>query len=293
MVWRATDRPAEESRQQHHSLFCLAADLSMLRLMEAFLESVPQLLLQLYVRLGPQECSLFQGTLEPGFRSDRKTAPTLLTLPPFAGLGMAFSFLNAAWALVDYQRCLRRSLPHLQEMPSGLPTLIYLLYKLSTITSHILGYALLLVLSVYSAVGLGVLWLLGTVWANCLRTDFCSSRGLEFLYRAVVGVILTFTFFNVKGQGTKYAMIAYYVFHSFINWLSLVLLHILRPDLLMPRVLLCISLLIAVGSLTGPLCLWFYYQRLHPSRPCREADEVDGVGIKAESKIRLKDFLHP
>lgn len=201
--------------------------------------------------------------------------------------------MNAAWALVDYQRCLRRSLPHTEEMPAGIPTFIYLLYKLSTITSQILGYALFLVFSTYYAVGLAIFWLLGTIWTHCLHTEFCSSRRLEFLYRAVVGIILTFTFFNVKGQGTRGAMITYYSFHSLVNVLSPVLVGLLRPDLLPFTVLLWISALMGGCSVLGLVCLVLYYQLLHPTRACREADEVDGMGIKAEPKMRLKDFLHP
>lgn len=65
LAWWTAEYPPEETK--HHSLFCLAADLSMLRLLEAFLESVPQLLLQLYIILGRQECSLVQS--KPRFLS--------------------------------------------------------------------------------------------------------------------------------------------------------------------------------------------------------------------------------
>lgn len=211
----------------------------------------------------------------------------------FAVLGISFSFINAAWALVVYRQCQRRSLPDVKEMPGGVPTVIYLFYKLFTITSHVLGYALLLLFSIYSTAGLAIVWLLGTAWTHCLHTDFCSSRSLEFLYRAVVGVILTFTFFNVKGQGTKHTMITYYVFHSLGNMLSPVLLGLLRPDLLTLTLLLCVSVLMAACSVLGLVCLVLYYLLLHPTEACREADEVDGMGIKVESKMRLKDFLYP
>lgn len=206
---------------------------------------------------------------------------------------MIFSFVNAAWVLVDYRRCLRRSLPHVKEMPSGTPTAIYLLYKLFTITGRILSYALLLIFSTYSTAGLAVIWLLGTIWTHSLRTDFCSSRSLEFLYRAAVGVILTFTFFNAKGQGTRDAMITYYFFHSLINMLSPFLLGVLRPELLTPAVWLSVIVLMAVCSVLGLVCLVIYYLLLHPTEACREADEVDGLGIREQPKLRLKEFLHP
>ncbi|XP_059183186.1 XK-related protein 9 [Centropristis striata] len=268
VVW--TNSCTEEERKDaHHKLFCLATDLSMLKLFEAFLESVPQLLLQLYIVMGHNECSIMQY------------------------LSMAFSFFNVAWALVDYRRCLRRSLPHMMEMPSGIPTAVYLLYKLCTITSHILSYTLLLVLSPYSAIALTVLWLLGTIWTHVLQTSFCSSRRLEFLYRAVIGVILTFTFFNVKGQGTKVAMIIYYSFYTFINIMAPSLLALLKPELQMATFLLTVSGLIFGGSVLGLVCLVLYYLLLHPREKWREADEVDGLGNEAEVTRRIRNFLQP
>lgn len=292
LLWRTAEYPGEEIEHQHHILFGLAADLSMLRLLEAFLESVPQLLLQLYIVLGRQECSVFQSKRSQVFQVD-VNLHTFYLLPSFAVLGMIFSFVNGAWALVDYRRCLRRSLPDVKEMPSGTPTAIYLLYKLFTITGRVLGYALLLIFSTYSTAGLAIIWLLGTIWTHSLHTDFCSSRSLEFLYRAAVGVILTFTFFNVKGQGTRDVMITYYFFHSLINMLSPLLLGVLRPELLTPSVLLSIIVLTPACSVLGLVCLVIYYLLLHPTEACREADEVDGLGIREQPKLRLKEFLHP
>lgn len=68
LLWRTAEHPGEALKHQHHLLFSLAADLSMLRLMEAFLESVPQLLLQLYITLGRQECSLIQSKTSQVFQ---------------------------------------------------------------------------------------------------------------------------------------------------------------------------------------------------------------------------------
>ncbi|XP_051266304.1 XK-related protein 9 [Dicentrarchus labrax] len=253
----------------HHKLFCMATDLSMLKLFEAFLESVPQLLLQLYIVLGHAECSVLQY------------------------LSMTFSFFNIAWALVDYRRCLRRSLRHFKEMPSGLPTVIYLLYKLCTITSHILSYALLLILSTYTTIALTVLWLLGTTWTHFLQTNFCLSRGLELLYRAVIGVILTFTFFNVKGQDTKIEMIIYYFFYSLMHIMAPLLLGFFKPELQSATFLLTVSGLIFGGTVLGLVCLVLYYLLLHPRGTQREADEVDGLGNETETTLRISNFLQP
>lgn len=206
---------------------------------------------------------------------------------------MVFSFLNIAWALVDYRRCLRRSLPHISEMPSGTPTVVYLLYKLCTITSHVLSYALLLILSAYTTVGLTVVWLLGTIWTHLLQTNFCSSAGLEHLYRAIIGVILTFTFFNVKGQDTRVAMIIYYSFYSIINVTAPLLLAFLKPELLQTDTLLAVSCIICGCSVLGLVCLVLYYLHLHPRENWREADEVDGLEKETENMRRMRSFLQP
>ncbi|XP_028290413.1 XK-related protein 9 [Gouania willdenowi] len=259
---------AEEIRNEHNKLFCAAADLSMLKLFKAFLESVPQLLLQLYIQLCHGEGSYMQY------------------------ISLAFSFLSVAWGLVDYRRCLRRSLPHLREMPSGIPTFIYLIYKLCTITSLILSYSLLLLLSTYTTVGFIVLWLIGTIWAHLLQTNFCSSKSLELLYRAVIGVILVFTFFNVKGQDTKAAMLLYYSLHFIINLTALLLLALLKPELQMTTLFLTLSTLIIGGLVLGLVCLLLYYFLLHPRGKNRVADEVDGLGKQTETR-RITNFMQP
>lgn len=270
VIWTSTNFYTEdEIRDVHKRLFCMATDLSMLKLFEAFLESVPQLLLQLYILLGHDEGSVMQY------------------------LSVAFSFFNAAWALVDYRRCLRRSLPHIREMPSGLPTAVYLLYKLCTITSHILSYSLLLILSTYSTIGLTVVWLLGTIWTHLLQTNFCTSRSLEMLYRAVVGVILMFTFFNVKGQDTKVPMVIYYFFCSVVNVAAPLLLVFLKQDLQTSTFCLAVFGLIFGCSVLGLLCLVVYYLFLHPRGKQREVDEVDGLGKETETTSRIRNFLQP
>lgn len=48
------------STSHHYKLFSDAADLSMLKLFETFLESTPQLLLQLYIRQSHDEWSVLQ-----------------------------------------------------------------------------------------------------------------------------------------------------------------------------------------------------------------------------------------
>lgn len=61
VVWtKSNGDGVDKLREVHKKLFCVATDLSMLKLFETFLESAPQLLLQLYILLGHNEVSVMQ-----------------------------------------------------------------------------------------------------------------------------------------------------------------------------------------------------------------------------------------
>ncbi|XP_034049781.1 XK-related protein 9 [Thalassophryne amazonica] len=282
-IWMTTPK-------ERKNLSELAATLTILKMFETFLESVPQLLLQLYITLCHDEISVMQC------------------------LSMTFSFFNTAWVLVDYWRCLHKSSLHNKEMPSVLHTLVYLLYKLCTVTSHIFSCCLLLILSSYSSVGLAVLWLLGITWMHILDTNLCSSKRLEWLYRAVGGLILVVTFFNASGQNSKQqkqnskvAVIIYYSFYTVLNIAAPILLSWLKP-LEMVQFLFPVCGIIFGGTLLGVVFLTVYYVLLDPTGESCEVDEVDVLGKEAkntlgincilqekdaEATLRIKRFLQP
>ncbi|KAL1006296.1 hypothetical protein UPYG_G00070400 [Umbra pygmaea] len=257
------------SRHDHHVLFGHAADLSMLKMFETFLESSPQLLLQFYIMLRHTHFSILQC------------------------ICMGFSCVNIAWAVVDYHRCLRRSLPEVAEMPCGFPTLFYFLYKLFTIVPRILSLSFLLILTPYCLLGLACLGLFGTLWACLVQTKFCTSKSLEVLYRTIVGVILVFTFFNVKGQNTRLEMGVYYLLYGLVNISGPGLLILLKPEFGATDFFWPMTVVIALGTLVGLGCLCLYYGLFHPKGNTIESDgmdEVDGE-MPRESRERIKDFL--
>ncbi|XP_016301542.1 XK-related protein 9 [Sinocyclocheilus anshuiensis] len=267
-------RSEDTQEEEQFHLFGLATDLSMLRMFEMFLESVPQLVLQVYI------------ILEHNHRSNLQY------------ISMAMSFLTIAWATVDYRRCFRRSLPNLKEMPSGIPTAVYLSYKIFTITPRILSLTLFIMLSTFSTVAMACIWLVGTVWAFVEDTDFCTSRVLEYLYRTIVGVILLFTFFNIKGENAKVHMTVYYIFSVGQNLAAPILLFLLKPESEGTDYFLPIIFFILVSHSMGLGFLGLYYSLLHPHQPCREkiADEIDGMdqvdGMNHEPKTtRFERFL--
>lgn len=200
----------------------------------------------------------------------------LFALFCLADLSMVVSFLNVAWSTVDYWRCLRRSLPNIEEMPHGIPTAVYLLYKILTIPARILSLTLFIVLTPWNVLVLVFIWIAMNVWAHVLKTDFCKSLYMEELYRSVVGVILVFTFFNIKGKKTKKEMIIYYMMSTVHNFLAPVFLYLLMPRSAQTDFFIPVTVFIIMSNTLGLGFLILYYIALHP-RYQDESDVVDGM----------------
>lgn len=215
----------------------------------------------------------------------------------FLDLSMAMSFLNIAWATVDYRRCFRRSLPQVNEMPSGIPTAIYLLYKIFTITPRILSLTLFIMLSTFSTLAMAFAWLVGTIWAHLEKTDFCTTRRLEHLYRGTVGIILLFTFFNIKGENTKVHMTVYYILTLSQNIAAPIMLFLFKPESEGMDYFLPVLFLILFSNSMGLGFLGLYYNLLHPRGVSRVPDEIDGMDQEPQSPqqtqktTRLDRFL--
>ncbi|XP_051014840.1 XK-related protein 9 [Acomys russatus] len=259
-----TSNVVEEQTDPHKEAIDTATDLSMLRLFETYLEGCPQLILQLYAFLQYGQANLSQYAV------------------------IMVSCCAISWSTVDFQIALRKSLPDKRLLSGLCPKLMYLFYKLFTLLSWMLTVVLLLFLDVKVAlVLLSFLWIMGFVWALINRTQFCSSAGMEFLYRVVVGFILVFTFFNIKGQNTRWPMSCYYTVRVLgtlgilaVFWVYP--LFIFNSDYFIP-----ISAIIVLSLLLGIIFLIVYYGIFHPNRNTEtQHDEVDGKAPQTDCRIR-------
>ncbi|KAM6900042.1 XK-related protein 8-like [Xenentodon cancila] len=168
----------------------LTHDLSMLRLIETFCESSPQLILMVYVMLRTNKARTFQF------------------------VSMAASTTSIAWMVVDYHRSLRSFLPDKAKQGWG-SSLVYFLWNLLLIGPRLATLALFSsVLPGFIAPHFLLLWPAFVLWAWQQRTKFMDSTGGEWLYRATVGLIWYFSWFNVAEGHTRGRSIIY---HSFIT----------------------------------------------------------------------------
>ncbi|XP_042321277.1 XK-related protein 9 isoform X2 [Sceloporus undulatus] len=243
------------------------ADISMLRLFKTYLESTPQLILQIYILMA----------------SDNRIFSQYVSI--------TVSSISISCATVDYQIALRKSLLDKNKFVRTSSKLMYFFYKLLTLTSWILSTVLVAILSIkISIVLLVFLWFGSIIWVHKQHTTFCKSRTAEIIYRIIVGIILIFTFFNIKGEKTKIPMSVYYVIRILIT------LSILTASLFWKSTFngkLHLSFVITAVALTlvlGIIFLIVYYAIFHPSIYYAQ-DVVDGPQNERNENCRIRGFL--
>ncbi|XP_043073260.1 XK-related protein 8-like [Puntigrus tetrazona] len=164
----------------------LKHDLLMLRLFEAFSESAPQLTLMMSIILQRGELELITG----------------------------LKILTAAAAIASNVALYHRGM-HVYgskgRKMSLIPTLIYFLWNLLVIIPRVSALALFCsVLPCYITAHFLSLWMLLVLVAWGQKTDHMKSSGWEWLFRAAVGLIWYFCWFNVSKKSIKVKMAVYY-----------------------------------------------------------------------------------
>ncbi|XP_004449695.1 XK-related protein 9 [Dasypus novemcinctus] len=259
-----TNNIMEEQIDPYKEVIDGVTDLSMLRLFETYLEGCPQLVLQLYIFMEHGQANFSQYA------------------------AIVVSCCAISWSTVDYQIALRKSLPDKNRLSGLCPKFAYFCYKLFTLLSWMLSGVLLLLLNVKIALFLFLfLWFLGIMWAFKNQTHFCSSMSMEFLYRIVVGFILVFTFFNIKGQNTKCPMSCYYTVRVLVTLGLVIVFWVCPPPIFNSDYLIVVNITIALSLFLGIIFLIVYYGNFHPNiSEDKKPDEVDGKSVQRDCRMR-------
>lgn len=193
-------------------------------------------------------------------------------------LGICTSFVCIAWALLDYHQSLRIFLRDKHKL-GILSSAVYFLWNFLLVCPRILSLALFTVLfPSYIFLHFLVVWLAMFLWVTQQGTDFMEHTGFEWLYRAVVAVVLYFCWFNVAEGKTRYRSTIYYTFLTldsalltcFWVWYNLPLSWDSPVSYALLAALPCYGL--------GLLLRCIYYQSFHPTLQAASLasyDEVD------------------
>ena len=200
---RATDPAArEQHRRERVKCYTLMvyedADATLLRLYESFMESAPQLVLQIYILLrDPHAAKVFPTKVphpdhdHPGFE-DQAPIDISSGVNPYLKLSILVlsvmsSLVSLAWSLVVYHRSLRYTYPHKTNI-SLLGTLFQFLWHFCSITARVLALSLF---ATAMPLWIGPLcaahWLVMASWVVAMRTQACNTRCEEGLFALVLG----------------------------------------------------------------------------------------------------------
>lgn len=233
----------------------------MLRLLQAFLESAPQLVLQLYILLQ-----------RPPFGSK----DNLLT-----AVAAACSLVSIIWAILAYSKSLR-DFRKQGYVLSAAGLFFQILWRISMIFSRVV--AMVLFASYFKQwlfVAVGAHWMMMTMWLICQRTRFCTDEdGKEHPYReklfsAVIGFIYIFCFFNTREGMTRKRVV---LFYSIILVENSLFVSMWYPHRTFRGIMSIAALGVVWGGLVfGIVCMVLYYRFYHPSLP------VQGIFLQKRS----------
>ncbi|XP_018598972.2 XK-related protein 6 [Scleropages formosus] len=236
-------RRKEHQRRFYWAMMYEYADVNMLRLLETFLESAPQLVLQL--------CIMIQ----------KNRAETLQCVSSVASL------LSLAWVLASYHKLLRDSRDDTKSM-SYRGALIHIFWRLLTISSRVLSFALFAsIFHIYFGIFVVVHWCAMAFWIIHGGTDFCMSKWEEVLFNMVVGIVYIFCWFNVKEGRTRYRMVAYYFVVLAENTVLTLLWYIYRDPATTDAYAVSALCGVFLSFVSGLFFMFFYYGVLHPMGP--------------------------
>lgn len=223
----------------------------MLRLLQAFLESAPQLVLQLYILLK-------RPRLQENFEL-------------FIAATAACSLISLVWAILAYSKSLRdfRTQGYILSA-AGL--LFQVLWRFSTVTSRVV--AMVLFASYFKQwlfVAVGAHWLMMTMWLICQRTRFCTDEDgtehpfREKLFSAAIGYMYIFCFFNTREGMTRKRIVLFYSIMLVENSLFVSMWFPHRTF----RGTMAVTALGVVwgGFVFGLISMILYYRFYHPSLP--------------------------
>uniref|UniRef100_A0A3P9DT83 XK-related protein n=1 Tax=Maylandia zebra TaxID=106582 RepID=A0A3P9DT83_9CICH len=262
---RHTGSSADEQEPDSESIaVSLNHDLSMLRIIETFAESAPQLTLMLTIIL-------------------QQGHPDLITVLKAVGSASAIAF-----AVTTYHRSLRSFLVD-KKKQNITSSVIYFIWNLVLISSRLTALALFAsVLPCFIFAHFICSWLVLFFFAWRSKTEFMESPCGEWLYRATVGLIWYFDWFNVAEGKTRYRTVLY---HGYMLTDICILCAVWcwkmstdPPDFVIePTYALITAVCVVVVYILGLILKVIYYKSFHPNLDSDEQQSVDQVDFRMMS----------
>uniref|UniRef100_A0A8C5LSU8 XK-related protein n=1 Tax=Leptobrachium leishanense TaxID=445787 RepID=A0A8C5LSU8_9ANUR len=255
------------SNQYQDYAYLVTHDISMMRLIETFLENTPQLILLLYILLQRGMIQTFQY------------------------FSICMSFISISWAILDYHQSLRFFLKDKQKLDLC-SSVVYFLWNFLLIFPRVVCVTLFTsVFHIWIALHVFLLWSLFFLWASLQKTDFMKNKTLEYFYRAIVAVILYFSWFNIAEGKTVYRCIFYYVFLMTDNMILLFSWKCFTFSSVLDGYEHYIAVVVVFALCIGLMVRLLYYRYLHPNVRIQTDECYDEPDGRRNGDSRNKSLL--
>ncbi|KPP62949.1 XK-related protein 7-like [Scleropages formosus] len=234
-----------DRRRRHLRLLFESADVSVLRLLESFLKSAPQLVLQLSIALHSHQ------------------------VLPLQGLCVLAALVSLSWTVASYQKVLRECRDDKAPL-SYKAVLVQALWHMFSIGARATAFALFAsVFQLYFGTFVVAHWCLMTFWVIQGETDFCMSKWEEIVYDMMVGVIYVFCWFNVREGHERRRLLAYCSVVLAENMVLVALWYLYRGPQTSDSCALLVLCAVACSQALGTFFMLVYYCLLHPDGDAR------------------------
>ncbi|XP_068996244.1 XK-related protein 7 [Embiotoca jacksoni] len=251
-----------ERRHYYWRMMFESADISMLRLLESFLKSAPQLVLQLSIMVQASQ------------------------VLPLQGLSASASLMSLAWMISSYQKVLRDSRDDKLPMTYK-AVIVQILWHLFTIGARTLAFALFAsMFQLYFGIFIVAHWCIMTFWIIQGETDFCMSKWEEIIYNMMVGIVYVFCWFSVREGRTRCRMLIYSltVFVENVALTTAWYLYCPHSSEFYAVIMVCV---VASSYALGTFFMFVYYCLLHPD------GSVSGWGYIVEKEVPVESLASP
>ncbi|XP_051961963.1 XK-related protein 7-like [Xyrauchen texanus] len=220
-----------------------SADITMLRLLETFLKSAPQLVLQLSIMI--------------------QTSQVL----PLQGLSASASLVSLGWMMASYQKALRDSRDDKLAM-SYKAVVVHMLWHLFTVGARAMAFALFAsIFQLYFGIFIVAHWCAMTFWIIQGETDFCMSKWEEIIYNMMVGVVYIFCWFSVREGPMRCRLLLYSVIVLVENVALTAVWYNYRSPRTSDFYAVVVVCMVACSYALGTFFMFVYYSLLHPDGP--------------------------
>ncbi|XP_028849401.1 XK-related protein 7 [Denticeps clupeoides] len=225
------------------------ADISMLRLLETFMKSAPQLVLQLSIIVLTNQ------------------------VLPLQGISASASLFSLAWMMASYQKSLRDSRDDKLPM-SYKAAVVHMLWHLFTVGARTMVFALFAsIFQLYFGIFVVAHWCAMTFWVIQGETDFCMSKWEEIIHNMMVGVIYMFCWFSVREGPTRCRLLLYTLIILVENVALTAAWYLYRGSRVSDFFAVVMVCVVACSYALGTFFMCVYYCLLHPDGP------VSAVGL--------------